>query len=241
MSDYEPKVEGGEAGGEVKDRGLFDFLAKKEDDQQQHHHHEETSKPCTEQESHQIASEFEEKVQVAPPLSYPDVHHEEKKKVEEEEEKKPSLIEKLHRSGSSSSSSSSEEEVEEDGQKIKRKKKKGLKEKIKEKICGDKEEGEQQHQVPVEEGTPIPIIEHHEEKKGFLEKIKEKLPGGHKKEECGPAADAAVVTPPAHHVPVHEEESKEKKGLLEKIKEKLPGYHKADHEPENKKETTTDY
>ncbi|WP_248793498.1 hypothetical protein, partial [Escherichia coli] len=107
---------------------VFDFLRKKEEEKPQ----EEV-----------IATELE-KVHV----SEPEV------KIEEEEEKKPSLLEKLHRSGSSSSSSSSdEEEVEEGGEKIKKKKKKGLKEKIEEKISGEKEEDTS---IPIEKYDEVP-------------------------------------------------------------------------------------
>lgn len=111
-----------------------------------------------------------------------------------------------------------------------------MKEKIKEKVPGDKgkEKTHEDTSVPVEvvhTETPHET----EEKKGFLEKIKEKLPGNKKADE---------VPPPAHEVHVsteaaasHEVEAKEKKGLLEKIKEKLPGYHpKTEEEKEKEKE-----
>ncbi|XWS55144.1 hypothetical protein CRYUN_Cryun10bG0149500 [Craigia yunnanensis] len=89
------------------------------------------------------------------------------------EEEKPTLMEKLHRSNSNSTSTSDEDEEGQDGEK--KRKKKGLKEKIKEKISGDKEAAEHTN-------TSIPT-ENPEENKGFLDKIKEKLPGQHKKAE----------------------------------------------------------
>ncbi|XWS62601.1 hypothetical protein CRYUN_Cryun06bG0025000 [Craigia yunnanensis] len=73
------------------------------------------------------------------------------------EEEKPTLMEKLHRSNSNSSSSSDEEEIGEDGEN------KRKKEKIKEKISGDKEATEHKD-------ASIPT-ENPEEKKGFLDKI----------------------------------------------------------------------
>ncbi|KAL0438325.1 UNVERIFIED_CONTAM: hypothetical protein Slati_2315500 [Sesamum latifolium] len=137
---------------ESSDRGLFDFLGKKEEE-----------KKCEEE---VIATEFEEKVQVC----------EEEKKEEEQEKKHEGLLEKLHRSNSSSSSSSDEEEVEEGGEK--KKKKKGLKEKIKDKLSGEKKEEEVKYEdtaVPIEKCDDAPT--HHEpEEKKFLDKIKEKLP-----------------------------------------------------------------
>lgn len=127
--------------------------------------------------------------------------------------------------------SSDEEEVGEDGEKKKKKKeKKGLKEKIKDKLSGEKTEEVVKHEdtsVPVEkiESPPVVVTPEPEEKKGFLDKIKEKLPGGSKKPEC----EAAVEPPLPVAAPHHEDEaSKEKKGLLEKIKEKLPGYSKSE-------------
>ncbi|KAJ8762344.1 hypothetical protein K2173_007502 [Erythroxylum novogranatense] len=218
-----------ESTAEIKDRGVFDFLGKKEEEK----HQEEV-----------MAAQFEEKVRVS--------EHETKEK----EEKKPGLLEKLHRSSSSSSSSSDEEEGE--GEE-KKKKKKGLKEKIKEKISGDKEhEEEKKHEdtaVPVEKcdvevshtethhHQPVEVIhseqpsQETEEKKGFLEKIKEKLPGHHKKpEEVVTPPPTETCTPPeTTHSP--DAEAKEKKGILEKIKEKLPGYHpKTEEEKEKEKE-----
>lgn len=136
-----------------------------------------------------------------------------------------------------------------------------MKEKIKEKISGDKEE-EKKHGY--EEDTAVPVEKFHEEhehqydhgpvhheeptvvhseekkedeKKGFLEKIKDKLPGQHKKPE-----DVPVASPPPpeyeHAEPAYNEgEVKEKKGILEKIKEKIPGYHpKTEEEKEKEKE-----
>lgn len=79
-------------GGEIKDRGLFDFLGKKEEEKPQ----EEV-----------IVTEFE-KVKVSDHEAPRPHHHEpESYKVEQEEEKEKkhgSLLEKLHRSDSSSSS-----------------------------------------------------------------------------------------------------------------------------------------
>ncbi|XP_059643779.1 dehydrin COR410-like [Cornus florida] len=133
------------------------------------------------------------------------------------EKKKPKLMEELHRSHSYSSSSSDEE----DGGGEKKKKKKGLKEKIKEKMSREKEEGASE---PKDSSPPLKCNDtgnaegtQAEEKKGFLDKIKEKLPGQHKKAEDG--------TPAALHECIADE-TKEKKGILEKIKDKLPGCHK---------------
>jgi len=109
---------------ETTDRGLFDFMKKKEEQKPQ----EET-----------IVAEFQEKVQV----SEPEPKH-------EEEKKHGGILEKLHRSDSSSSSSSSDEEDDEEKKKRKKEKKekKGLKEKLKEKLPGHKND---------EEDTNIPI------------------------------------------------------------------------------------
>ncbi|KAJ0969793.1 hypothetical protein J5N97_022670 [Dioscorea zingiberensis] len=192
---------------DFQERGLFDFGKKEE----------------KKDEEQVLVSEMEK------------VHLEDESKKSEEHEK-PGLLEKLHRSHSTSSSSSSdEEEVDENGEK--KKKKKGLKEKIKEKMTGEKKEGEEtvvtgDHDSAIkvekvedaslkkEEEVPAP-----EEKKGFLEKIKEKLPMQSKK----PAEEVVVSAPVETKEQQHDEEgqaNKEKKGFLEKIKEKLPGYHK---------------
>ncbi|KAK1273024.1 Dehydrin COR410 [Acorus gramineus] len=202
--------------GEVKDRGMFDFMKKKKDEEGK----------CEEE---VLVSEFE-KVKV--------------EDVKVEEKKHESLREKLHRSGSSSSSSSDEEEVE--GETKEKKKKKGLKEKIKEKISGEDKAGQYDKKdevvyedcktsvpaiatsydtttaevVKSEESVTETTIYPGEEKKGFLEKIKDKMPGGTKKAE-----EAPVVSSEAAVVVVQEGEGK--KGFLEKIKEKLPGYHKS--------------
>ncbi|XP_073043760.1 uncharacterized protein [Primulina eburnea] len=203
------------------DRGLFDSFGKKKDDNK-----------CEED---AIASEFDDKVQVCDEKEEEpkfEVCEEKKEEPKEEEKKHESLLEKLHRSSSSSSSSSDEEEeVEEGGEK--KKKKKGLKDKIKEKITGDKKgAAAEETSVPVEKCDEIPTPEL-DEKKGFLDKIKEKLPGGKKTEEVSAAPPpqpkeevVECVTPEA--------EGKEKKGFLDKIKEKLPGYHPKGHEEEKK-------
>ncbi|KAL5698201.1 hypothetical protein ACHQM5_029271 [Ranunculus cassubicifolius] len=202
-------------GSEVQDRGLFDFMGKKE--------------------------KVEEKPEVTPITT----EMENLKVSDEAEEKKPSLLEKLHRSDSnSSSSSSSEEEVEEDGQKIKRKKKKGLKEKIAEKVSGDKKEEASKVEAVEDTNVPIEKVEasHPEEKKTFMEKIKEKVSGGtHKSpvESAPVAVEAPAPAPVAAEVHGTDASPKEeKKGIFEKIKEKMPGYHKTEDE---KKETTTDH
>nr|AAD02259.1 dehydrin 8 [Hordeum vulgare subsp. vulgare] len=187
----------------------------------------------------------------------------EEPEVKEDGEKKETLFSKLHRSSSSSSSSSDEEEeeevIDENGEVIKRKKKKGLKEKLKEKLPGHKD-NEAEHVT----GLPAPMAPasvqtHHdtdvvvekidgdakteatpavpeEEKKGFLEKIKEKLPGGHKKPEDAAAVPVTHAAPAPVHAPapaaeeVSSPDAKEKKGLLGKIMDKLPGYHKTGEE-----------
>ncbi|CAN8304647.1 unnamed protein product [Cochlearia groenlandica] len=176
-----PKVtteESSETTGEIKDRGMFDFIKKKED-----------VKPPQET---PLDTEKKE------PSLLEKLHA----KHEEEEENKPSLLHKLHRSNSSSSSSSDEEGN--DGEKKKKEKKKkatvegdaeteeekkGVMEKIKETLPG--------HNMKLDDGVPVvttaPMAEtqrpmeipaeHTEEKKGILEKIKEKLPGNHSKRE----------------------------------------------------------
>nr|CAH59415.1 dehydrin 1 [Plantago major] len=176
-----------------------------------------------------IATEFDEKVKVC-----------EEEKVEEP--KHESLLQKLHRSDSSSSSSSEEEYIDDNGEK---KKKKKLKDKIKEKISGDKKEEEKAEVkcedtvVPIEKCDDVPEAE----KKGLLEKIKDKLPGGNKKTEevVAPPPPVTETQPLAEcygepaAAPVEPE--KEKKGFLEKIKEKIPGYHpKTEEEKEKEKE-----
>ncbi|KAK1324254.1 Dehydrin ERD14 [Acorus calamus] len=198
--------------GEVKDRGMFDFMKKKKDEEGK----------CEEE---VLVSEFE-KVKVE----------------EGEEKKHESLGEKLHRSGSSSSSSSDEEEVLEGETKEKKKKKglkEKIKEKIsgEDKAGEDDKKDEVVYEdcktsVPAiatsDNTTTAEVVKSEEsvtetalspggEKKGFLEKIKDKLPGGTKKAEEAPveSSQAAVVV-------VQEEE--EKKGFLEKIKEK---FHKS--------------
>lgn len=115
----------------------------------------------------------------------------------------------------------SSDEEDGEGEKKKKKKKKGLKEKI----YGEKEEGDRNHKdtiTPVANDNEVANAEatNPEEKKGFIEKIKEKLPGKHKKAEEGGSAECAAN----EHSP--EGEAEEKKGILEKIKEKLPGCQK---------------
>ncbi|CAH8342245.1 unnamed protein product [Eruca vesicaria subsp. sativa] len=165
------------ATGEVKDRGLFDFLGKKEEVKPQ-----ETTTP--------LASEVEHKAQITEPEHKPTLIEQLHQKHEEEEENKPSLLHKLHRSNSSSSSSSEEEG--EDGVKRKKEKKKktvegdekkGVMEKIKEKLPGHSEKPEDSQVVNTEAAVPVTeeTAVHPEEKKGILEKIKEKLPGYHAK------------------------------------------------------------
>ncbi|KAG2321106.1 hypothetical protein Bca52824_014319 [Brassica carinata] len=174
--------------GEVKDRGLFDFLGKKEEVKPQ----ETTTTP--------LDSAVEHKAQITDEPAFVAKHEEEEhkptlleqlhQKHEEEEENKPSLLQKLHRSNSSSSSSSEEEG--EDGEKRKKEKKKkivegdekkGVMEKIKEKLPGHSEKPADSQVVNTEAAVPVTTetAEHPEEKKGILEKIKEKLPGYHAK------------------------------------------------------------
>lgn len=106
-----------------------------------------------------------------------------------------------------------------------------MKEKLKEKVSGQKEEDTSVPIEKYEEAAPT----HETEKKGFLDKIKEKLPGGKKTEEV-------VVAAPPHPPPAEEyhaapETEGDKKGFLEKIKEKIPGFHsKTDEEKEKEKE-----
>ncbi|KAK0576876.1 hypothetical protein LWI29_024725 [Acer saccharum] len=221
----------GEGAVEYTDRGLFDFMKKKEE------------KPQDQDLINTTAAEFDHKVQVSEQHKPP---HVEEPKIEEpkveEEEKKPGLFEKLHRSGSSSSSSSSDEEGGEgEEKKKKRKEKKGLKDKLKEKVSGEKKQ-EMDTSVPVEVIHQEPVPSTPEEKKGFMEKIKEKLPGQSKKAEEVSTTSPPPPPPPAEHATpvtaVHEgEAAKEKKGIFEKIKEKLPGYHsKTEEEKEKEKD-----
>ncbi|KAH7518323.1 hypothetical protein FEM48_Zijuj09G0159200 [Ziziphus jujuba var. spinosa] len=120
--------------------------------------------------------------------------------------------------GDDSSSSSSDEEGE-SGEK--KKKKKGIKDKIKDKMSGKKEDHHEDPQhatTPAEKTCDNAHVEvTHPEEKGFIEKIKDKLPGQHKKPE-----DSASVECAAHG----RSPEGEKKGILEKIKEKLPVGHK---------------
>lgn len=211
---------------ESTDRGLFDFMGKKEEKEKKPHDHQGGA----------IATEFDQKVHVSEPVE----------QHKDEEKKHGSLLEKLHRSGSSSSSSSSEEEVEEDGKKIRRKKeKKGLKERIKEKVSGEKKENvDHETHVPVEKyDDAVHDQQEDDQKKGFLDKIKEKLPGGGQKkpEEVvhppPPPTTAAAAASAESTSPEGGDQAKEKKGFLEKIKEKLPGYHtKTEEEKEKEKE-----
>ncbi|XP_058191443.1 phosphoprotein ECPP44-like [Rhododendron vialii] len=162
--------------------------------------------------------------------------HAKEPKPNKMKEDKHTLNIELHRSRSNSSSSSYEEA--EGGEK--KRKKKQLKEKIKEKITSEKEEGVSEHEevsIPFEKcdqlGNADPIEQ--EEKKGFLEKIKEKLSGQHKKaEEVSPAPPpdqrAADGNSPVGG------EAKDKRGILDKIKEKLPGYNKNDRDQMKAKE-----
>jgi hypothetical protein len=188
---------------EVKDRGFFNKLVGKKEQEVEAKRQEE-----------ELATGIE-KISVEEP--------EVKKEEHEGGEKHETLFSKLQKSGSSSSSSSSsdeEEEVIDDNGEVIKRKKKGLKEKIKEKLPGQKDnEGEHVTGLPApappaslqthggHHDTAVPVEKIHgdvktqappavpeEEKKGFLEKIKEKLPG-HKKPE-----DAAAV-PVTHAAP----------------------------------------
>uniref|UniRef100_A0A1D1ZHM9 Dehydrin COR47 n=1 Tax=Anthurium amnicola TaxID=1678845 RepID=A0A1D1ZHM9_9ARAE len=212
---------------EVNDRGLFDFMGKKK---------EQEGEKCQEE---ALAMEFE-KVQVTD-------HGEAPKEEKKEEEKKEGLLEKLHRSHSSSSSCSSDEEEAAEGGEEKKKKKKGLKEKIKEKITGEKKEGAEEQEkkaepeagaVAVEDNTvPVEMADElappeseAQEKKSLMERIKEKLPGGGQQKKPAEEAPAPLPAEVADQgKEQHEGDSpsaKEKKGFLGKIMDKIPGYHK---------------
>lgn len=213
---------------DVQDRGMFDFLGKKKE-------HDGEGKEGDKCQEEVLVTEFE-KVQVAEGGG------------EAKEEKKEGLLEKLHRSHSSGSSSSSSDEEEAAEGEEKKKKKKGMKEKIKEKMCGDKKEGDEEIHgektevtaaaggVVMEDNTvPIEKIEalaqpesDVNEKKSLMDKIKEKLPGSGGKK---PAEEAAPVAPQCadQGKELHEGDSpKEKKGFLGKIMDKIPGYHKTE-------------
>lgn len=244
--DYEAKVGDEVHAVETQDRGLFDLMGKKEE-----------AKPQEEV----IATEFE-KVKV----SEPEHHVVAEEGKHKDEEKKPSLLEKLRRSDSSSSSVSTQlftwksyfnmchpfelilmivqsDEEEDEEKKKKKKEKKGLKEKVQEKISGEKDHEHEDTSVPVEKYEEAEAG-HPEEKKGFLDKIKDKLPGQHKKAEevevPPPPPPAAAEHGTATEASPHDAEAKEKKGFLDKIKEKLPGYHpKTDEDKEKEKESAT--
>uniref|UniRef100_A0A1J3GQJ8 Dehydrin ERD10 n=1 Tax=Noccaea caerulescens TaxID=107243 RepID=A0A1J3GQJ8_NOCCA len=238
-----------ETTGEVKSRGMFDFLKKKEEVKPQ----ETTTTTTT-----PLESEFEQKTQISEPEPFVAKHEVEEEKEqkptlleklhqkhEAEEENKPGLLEKLHGSNSSSSS----EEEGEDGEKRKKNKerkkiieedkkteekmqedRKGLMEQIKEKFPhGSKTEGGEVIVTTAPPVTAEPELEHPAEKKGVGEKIKEKLPGHSKKPEDSPIVNTTAA------VPVPEEETAEKKGFLEKIKEKLPGHNAKSTAEEEKK------
>ncbi|KAE8704221.1 Phosphoprotein ECPP44 [Hibiscus syriacus] len=206
------KVAGSDEQGAVesKDRGMFDFLGKKKEKAEPQHE--------------AVATEFD-KVKIEETKA---------EKEHKEGEKKPSLLEKLHRSDNSSSSSSDEEEGE-GGEKKKKKEKKGLTEKIKEKIGGEKKEGDT--------AVPVEKCDSETTEKGVMEKIKEKIPMQHKKDEEVKAPPlAATVSAEKVTVVHHEEELQEKKGFLEKIKEKIPGYHtKTEDDKVKEKETTASH
>lgn len=238
----------GEGEGEVKDRGLFDFLGKKNTEEKkpaeeeylaadvQHIHIEEDYK-----------LPYAKENQVEEPQYFFDKEEEKQEEEKKEQEKHHGLLDKLPRSHSSSSSSSSSEEEEVEGEggiieKIKKKKKeKALKEKIEEKEHHEEENKKPAYVAapPVEESVVVvkeelelqEQVAPEEGKKGFLEKIKDKLPGHSKKptEEGAPAPPADVVEDSGEPGKVHEAaegtEGKEKKGFLGKIIEKLPGYH----------------
>ncbi|XP_050366667.1 dehydrin ERD14-like isoform X2 [Argentina anserina] len=284
--EYETKAEeGGPV--ESQERGWFDFLGKKKEEEKPVVQEEEKpvvqeeEKPVVQEEV--IATEFE-KVKVSEPEPEPacvdyskpaehGYHHEEHKeehKEEEVEKKHETLSEKLRRSDSSSSSSSDEEGDDEEKKK-KRKEKKGLKEKIKEKISGDKEE-EKKHgyeqdtdEIPVEKfhedhGHAYdhgPVVPHHEEPKVepavvYAEEKKEdekkgfleKIKDklpGHKKPEEVPVASPPAAGYETAEPAYHEGEPKEKKGLMEKIKGKIPGYHPKTEEEKEKEKPTGSY
>ncbi|KAF5181213.1 Dehydrin cor47 [Thalictrum thalictroides] len=146
---------------------------------------------------------------------FAEIHVLKSEEKKEEEENKPSFTENLHRSNSSSSSS------DEEGGGGKEKSKLGLKDKIKEKIGGEKEqEKNAEHDQVIGEGVTCP--EEVEDKKGFVGKIKEKLPGTHKTDEHEELGCADIISP---------EEAENKKGFIGKIKDKLPGTNKIDEHP----------
>ena len=101
------------------------------------------------------------------------------------------------------------------------KKKKGLKDKIKEKISGKKEDENTEH---TEKTNGVGAEAMPSEEKGFIDKIKGKLPGQgqHKKaEDHGCCAGHCSV-----------DDRKEKKGIFDQIKEKLPvGHNKNEEKP----------
>ncbi|XWS40247.1 hypothetical protein CRYUN_Cryun18bG0124000 [Craigia yunnanensis] len=119
------------------------------------HHAEEDHKKEVETKDHGMFDFMKKKHEN---VTMPDAH----KPYNAKEEQEPTLMENLHRSNSNSSSSSDEEQEGENSEK--KRKKKGLKEKIKENISGDKE-------LTEHKDTSIPT-ENPEEKNG---KIKEKL------------------------------------------------------------------
>ncbi|KAL9244073.1 hypothetical protein vseg_017884 [Gypsophila vaccaria] len=221
---------------ETSDRGLFDFMKKKKNDEEEVLVVEQ---PTQNEHAAALDTEFEHKVQVSKTAW----EKEEQKDHEEKKSAAGGLLDKFHRDDHSSSSSSSDEEGDDEEKKKRRKErkeKKGLKEKLKEKLPGHKDEDDTN--VPIEKYEEIDSKPHVQEvvysepshvtnetdheKKGFLDKIKDKLPGHPKPEEHHVSAAPMAAEPCV--------EAEGKKGFLDKIKDKLPGF--SSKSSEDKKE-----
>ncbi|CAN8312706.1 unnamed protein product [Cochlearia groenlandica] len=245
--------------GEVKDRGLFDFLGKKEEAKPP----QET--PLDSEFEHKAAQISEQPAFVAKheekehkPTLLDQIHHY-KQEEEEEKEHKPTRLEQIHHYSlqhklcrTDSSSSSSSEEEGEDGEKRKNKKKekkkkivegeevkteeekKGMVDKIKEKLPGHNEKTEDDaplvNTFPLVNTVPV-VAEPEAEKKGVMENIKEKLPCHGKKTEDDTHVAATTVVPVTEETAEH---PAEKKGVIEKIKEKLHGKTNGEEEKNEK-------
>lgn len=111
----------------------------------------------------------------------------------------------------------------EEGKESKKRKKKGITNKIKQKLSGDKCNKQSETATG---GSSIQVGNAEEEKKGFLDKIKEKLAGHHHTKTEG---GGAVVSVQCVDENSPGGEPKEKKGLLDKIIGSLPGHHNNEH------------
>lgn len=119
----------------------------------------------------------------------------------------------------------------EEGGESKKRKKKGLKDKIRQKLSGDKEECNKLPENATNNSIEVENAEvtNPDEKKGFLDKIKEKLQGHHHKK-----AEGGASVPCAGEDSPRGDQTKEKKGIMDKIIDNLPGHHKNEGETKEK-------